>query len=544
MTGAATVTVVAPGGSVVVAPGTAAALSGEAPPGSTVTVTEGGEALATATATAEGTWVVTIPALPPGTHELTVAAAAPDGTPVGETVTVAVFVGPKGTPGAATVTVAAPAGSVVVAPGTAAALSGEAPPGSTVSVTEGGEALATATATAEGIWVVTIPALPPGTHELTVTAAAPDGTPAGEPVAAAVTVGPGVIGADRFLSTLPAGPVRVAAGLAALLKGEAGPSAQVRLVRDGIELSRTEAGPDGKWALTSPALPAGEYQVRLELLAPDGTVAATSDPIALTVAGAPGGEPGSGPTQVPEPAVTGAEPTQVPAGGGVIAAGGPTPATADATPAEVGSATPAAPLPAEPATTVNLVLPVLTTRLPAIVAGALPSLVGTSAPNATVLLYDGDTVIAAAVADANGNWSFLTPYPLTPGDHLVRLAVTAPDGTVHYSDPANLSVAAVAEPIPPIRVFRPAGGQVMPGGALAGTAPPGARIEIYQGDALVASVIAAPDGSWIADLPAALAPGVFDFSARLAGGPGAASSKPVVMRLEVAPPALLPTTGG
>ena len=142
-------------------------ISGTAEPGSEVEVTEGNTVLCTALTDQDGNWTCT-PADALGEGEHTIDATATDAagnTSPADSVTF-------------TVDTTAPSAPVITGPedgatvgDTTPAIIGTAEPGSTVTVTEGGTELCTATADAQGTWSCSpATALPDGDHTITATA--------------------------------------------------------------------------------------------------------------------------------------------------------------------------------------------------------------------------------------------------------------------------------------------------------------------------------------------------------------------------------------
>jgi len=137
-------------------------LTGTAPDGSTVTVSDGGTtALGTATASSTGAWSFTTADLSAGSYAFT----ATDTTSVGT----------SAASSALDVTVPDPPTAPVISTGVAnsnasVTLTGTAPDGSTVTVSDGGtKALGTATASSTGAWSFTTAHLSAGSYAFTAT---------------------------------------------------------------------------------------------------------------------------------------------------------------------------------------------------------------------------------------------------------------------------------------------------------------------------------------------------------------------------------------
>ena len=154
---------------------------------------------------------------------------------------------------------------------------------------------------------------------------------------------------------------------------------------------------------------------------------------------------------------------------------------------------------------------------------------GRAAPGALVELYDGESRLDAARADATGAFA-LTPPALTPGDHLLALradkagAAVVSQQTVAVAVPDQLgkpALAAVTEPGRATKLL--SGGQSSQaavsiaaveageGGVFAsGTAPPSAPVRLYLGATLAGSTVADADGRWRVEVSLRLPPGQYE----------------------------------
>ena len=59
---------------------------------------------------------------------------------------------------------------------------------------------------------------------------------------------------------------------------------------------------------------------------------------------------------------------------------------------------------------------------------------GSSAPNARIVVYEGDILLGETVADANGEWVMILDKNLGPGDHLVSIGSTDANGNAAVAD--------------------------------------------------------------------------------------------------------------
>ena len=184
-------------------------------------------------------------------------------------------------------------------------------------------------------------------------------------------------------------------------------------------------------------------------------------------------------------------------------------------------------------------------------AGAQPvtgqpiDLSGVATPNAVVRVFDGNTPIGETTADANGNWKLTLPAGLGVGTHDLTARVFRGNAQVAGSAPLSLSIAALpATPVPtapptptalpvptappPIINYPAPGAALTPGnlGNVTGSAPPGSKLQILDGDKLLGEITADSSGQWSWGLPASLASGAHSLivKALLSDGKAIASS--------------------
>jgi LysM domain len=233
-------------------------------------------------------WNITAPPSEPAPHPAVTAASQP-------------------TPPPATALAASPKPPsfdiVTVDPHRQAVIAGRAMPGDRVRVLDGGKPIGEVTADSRGEWVL-MPTAPiaPGNRQLALEATGPDGgpvrrsnevvalsvvrptTPGGEPSALAVLL-PGDANRPARVLQEPAWASKVAKLLSLdtatysaehrlVLSGRAVPSSRVRVSAGDRPLGTVTADATGRWTLASPQpLPEGGFQLWLEQLAADGTVA-------------------------------------------------------------------------------------------------------------------------------------------------------------------------------------------------------------------------------------------------------------------------------
>jgi len=176
------------------------------------------------------------------------------------------------------------------------------------------------------------------------------------------------------------------------------------------------------------------------------------------------------------------------------------------------------------------------------------AIAGRAEPGSRVTVRDGDKVIGEVTADRRGEWVLVPEQPIGPGDRLLSLEASNPQGGagVKSDETVALSIGpsasggkggtALAVVLPrdgtgAARVLqRPdGGGPARPDGTtagkptalsmdtaefdpqgrvvLSGRAPPGATVQIYLGNDPLATVAADAAGRWTATSPREVAPG-------------------------------------
>lgn len=73
-------------------------------------------------------------------------------------------------------------------------------------------------------------------------------------------------------------------------------------------------------------------------------------------------------------------------------------------------------------------------------SGGYQVIAGQGPAGARITLYDGEVVIGAVDADANGDWVFVSEAPIAPGDHQLSLSVTHDGRTMTSADIALVVV--------------------------------------------------------------------------------------------------------
>ena len=138
-------------------------------------------------------------------------------------------------------------------------------------------------------------------------------------------------------------------------------------------------------------------------------------------------------------------------------------------------------------------------------AGESLAFEGTAAPGTKVRLYDGEMLLGELTANADGEWRFELPQPLTEGLHELRTVVL--DAAGEEAAASELLTFSIVKAATPPIILLPDDRNVVAGGTVEGTADPHALLQIYDGDTLLGEVAADADGKWTFELPADLSTG-------------------------------------
>ena len=458
----------------------------------------------------------------------------------------------------------APAPNAQLTAGSLGDAAGAARANDTVRLFADDTALGDVKADAGGQWRLPLTNLTPGPHTLVAKIVDANGKalvtsqPLNITVLPAPTPAPAVV---TPVITAPAPGAQLTAGSLGDLAGTGRPGDALRIFDGDREIVRTTVGPDGAWRSPFPSLTSGAHSITARAVDANGSVLATSQPLAITIldaatstpvatagGGTPVATPGSGGTPVATPG-GGGTPGATPGSGGTPVATPGSGGTPVATPGSGGTpvATPgsggtpgATPTPAAG----RVKAPVLTSALVSPLHTSRPLFRGAADPGVRVRIYDGDKLLGEVAADAAGNWSFVPATALAVGDHLLRLAAVDADGSEVFAEPLPFTIAADAQPFAPPTINLPPGGQLPAGERLTGTAPPNSTVTFYAGDKMLGVAVAGPDGTWQFVVPGDLAPGEYDFRAVAADAAGNLLGESLPARIKILPPLGLPVTGG
>ncbi|EXW15904.1 bacterial Ig-like domain family protein, partial [Acinetobacter baumannii 25766_3] len=435
----------------------------------------------------DGTWTLadnTLPALTDGPHTITVTATDAAGNVGNDTAVV-------------TIDTVAPNAPVLDPINATDPVSGQAEPGSTVTVTYPDGTTATVVAGTDGSWSVPNPGNLVDGDTVTATATDPAGNTS--------LPGTGTVSADITAPVVALDDVLTNDSTPALTGTVNDPTATVVVNVDGVDYPAVNNG-DGTWTLadnTLPALTDGPHTITVTATDAAGNVgndtavvtidtvapnAPVLDPINATDPVSGQAEPGSTvtvtyPDGTTATVVAGTDGSwSVPNPGNLV--DGDTVTATDAA-GNVGNDT--------AVVTIDTVAPNAPVLDP---INATDPVSGQAEPGSTVTVTYPDGTTATVVAGTDGSWSVPNPGNLVDGD-----TVTATDAAGNVgNDTAVVTIDTVAPNAPvldPINATDPVSGQ----------AEPGSTVTVTYPDGTTATVVAGTDGSWSVPNPGNLVDG-------------------------------------
>ncbi|MBV5095308.1 BapA/Bap/LapF family large adhesin [Tenebrionicola larvae] len=138
---------------------------------------------------------------------------------------------------------------------------------------------------------------------------------------------------------------------------------------------------------------------------------------------------------------------------------------------------------------------------------ATPTLNGKAEAGSVVTIYDGNTLLGSVVAGSDGKWTFTPSTALSEGEHSLSTTVTDAAGNVSersdfFAVKVDTSAPDASAPVATDNTAPQTG--ALPNGAatndttptLNGSAEAGSKVIIYDGNAILGSVVAGSDGTW------------------------------------------------
>ncbi|ETR51285.1 group 3 Ig-like protein [Acinetobacter baumannii UH9907] len=445
----------------------------------------------------DGTWTLadnTLPTLADGPHTITVTATDAAGNVGNDTAVV-------------TIDTVAPNAPVLDPINATDPVSGQAEPGSTVTVTYPDGTTATVVAGTDGSWSVPNPGNLVDGDTVTATATDPAGNTS--------LPGTGTVSADITAPVVALDDVLTNDSTPALTGTVNDPTATVVVNVDGVDYPAVNNG-DGTWTLadnTLPTLADGPHTITVTATDAAGNVG--NDTAVVTIDTVAPNAPVLDPINATDPVSVQAEPGSTvtvtyPDGTTATVVAGPdgswsVPNPGNLVDGDTVTATATDPagntsLPGTGTVSADITAPVVALD-DVLTNDSTPALTGTvNDPTATVVV-NVDGVDYPAVNNGDGTWTLAdnTLPALTDGPHTITVTATDAAGNVG-NDTAVVTIDTVAPNAPvldPINATDPVSGQ----------AEPGSTVTVTYPDGTTATVVAGTDGSWSVPNPGNLVDG-------------------------------------
>ncbi|MDV5209246.1 Ig-like domain-containing protein [Acinetobacter baumannii] len=445
----------------------------------------------------DGTWTLadnTLPTLADGPHTITVTATDAAGNVGNDTAVV-------------TIDTVAPNAPVLDPINATDPVSGQAEPGSTVTVTYPDGTTATVVAGTDGSWSVPNPGNLVDGDTVTATATDPAGNTS--------LPGTGTVSADITAPVVALDDVLTNDSTPALTGTVNDPTATVVVNVDGVDYPAVNNG-DGTWTLadnTLPTLADGPHTITVTATDAAGNVG--NDTAVVTIDTVAPNAPVLDPINATDPVSGQAEPGSTvtvtyPDGTTATVVAGPdgswsVPNPGNLVDGDTVTATATDPagntsLPGTGTVSADITAPVVALD-DVLTNDSTPALTGTvNDPTATVVV-NVDGVDYPAVNNGDGTWTLAdnTLPTLADGPHTITVTATDAAGNVG-NDTAVVTIDTVAPNAPvldPINATDPVSGQ----------AEPGSTVTVTYPDGTTATVVAGPDGSWSVPNPGNLVDG-------------------------------------
>ena len=472
-------------------------ITGKAEAGAEVSLYDGATLIGTALADADGNWRIAVTkALAEGPHNLTAQATDAAGNLSAQSAALVVTIdttplAAQTAPDLATASDSGASGSDNITSLAAPTVTGNAPAGATVHLYDGDTLVGATVAPASGAWSIVSATLADGAHQLTARSVDAAGNLSAPSAALAVTIDtaapatPGAPLLDALSDSGRSNTDGVTNDTTPTITGTAEAGATVKLFDGATQIGAVVANAAGAWSLTSAAMGAGAHSLTTTVTDVAGNVSAASPALVVTI----------------DTAV--AEPTALDLLAGSDSGASNTDNITNVT---------------------------------------LPTIGGMAEANASVSLYDGQTLLGTAQADAAGNWQVTVTQPLINGNHGLTAQATDAAGNLSARSPA-FGVVIDTIPLPASAVdlmyASDSGGSSsdnitsMTKPAFTGTSTAGATVDLYDGDTLIGTKVVPTGGTWIIISGTALADGVHQITSRVTDVAGNVSAPSAALQVTI-----------
>jgi Bacterial Ig-like domain/Putative Ig domain len=139
-----------------------------------------------------------------------------------------------------------------------------------------------------------------------------------------------------------------------------------------------------------------------------------------------------------------------------------------------------------------------------------PTISGTAPAGSTVTIYDGTDILTTLVVGSGGTWTYTVTPPLAAGSHTITYTITEPGKTESDKSPSETITVTVTPVVTPTPTTKPTvtnGTTTTP--TISGTATVGSTVTIYNGTAILGTVVVGSSGTWTYTVTPPLAAGTY-----------------------------------
>jgi hypothetical protein len=469
--------------------------TGTAAPNASVQLFDGATVIGTGVANSTGIWSVTTGALAAGSHAITARVIDLAGNLSAPSAGLMVTTTPA-TPGTPDLVAASDTGissTDNITNVTTPLFTGTAAANATIELLDGTTVVGKGAANSTGTWSVTTTALAAGSHTITAVTSDLAGDLSDPSAALTVTImtaAPAAPSAPDLLATSDSGSSstdNITSATKPVFTGTATANASIRLF-DGATLVGTgTADSTGMWSVASSALAAGSHAITAVAADLAGNTSTPSAALAVTI-------------MTTAPVAPSAADLQAASDSGISSTDNIT----------------------------NVTTLVFT---------------GTAAANASIVLFDGSTVVGTGVANNTGVWSVMTAA-LAAGVHMIIAKATDLAGNLSAPSAAlavTIMTAAPAAPSAPHLMATPGTAASNTSNttnattlAFTGTSAANTTVQLFDGATIVGTGAANSTGTWSVTTPALVA-GVHTITARAIDLAGNTSAPSAVLKLTTTP---------
>jgi hypothetical protein len=190
--------------------------------------------------------------------------------------------------------------------------------------------------------------------------------------------------------------------------------------------------------------------------------------------------------------------------------------------------------------TIGPAAPVITSPTAGTQNTGIPGIDGTAEPGSKVTVFNGETSLGTTTAGNDGKWAQTLGTSLSDGTYSFTAKATDALGNTGPASPPVQVVVDTIGPAAPVITSPTAGTQDHTIGGIAGTAEPGSKVTVFNGETPLGTTTAGNDGKWSKGFIDALGPGNYSFTAKATDPLGNTGPASAPVQVEVKLPVIQP----